>query len=111
MAAGTYRVALKSADGTLWLQRFVDLDAASGPLVLRLGSVAVGGRVLLGGRPLRARLVFSDEAGGEPVTLTSDDDGRFQGALPTARETVESRWTVEAQAVHPPIRRRLASSG
>ena len=82
LTAGSYRVAVKSADGTPWLQRFFELGADSGPLSLRLGFVAVAGRVLLGTQPLRARLVFFNEAGGEPVTLTSDDDGRFQGLLP-----------------------------
>ena len=69
----------QEADGTQWLQRFFELGAGSGPLSLRLGFVGVAGRVRLGTQPLRARLVFFDEAGGEPATLASDDDGRFQG--------------------------------
>ena len=107
LTAGSYRVAVQSADGTPWLQRVVALRAGSGPLSLRVGFMEVAGRVRLGAHPLRTRLVFSNEAGGEPVTLTSDDDGRFQGLLPAAPGVLETRWTVEAHAAHPPISRRL----
>jgi hypothetical protein len=107
LTAGSYRVAIQSADGTPWLQRVVALRAGSGPLSLRVGFVEVAGRVRLGEQPLRTRLVFSNESGGEPVTLTSDDDGRFQGLLPAAADVLETRWTVEAHASHPPISRRL----
>ena len=107
LTAGSYRVAVESSDGTRWLQRFFELGAGSGPLSLRVGLAAVAGRVRLGTQPLRARLVFFNEAGGEPVTLTSDDDGRFQGLLPVAPGVLETRWTVEAHAAQPPIHRRL----
>ncbi len=107
LAAGSYRVAVQSSDGRQWLQRAFDLGAESGPLSLRVGSMAVAGRVLLGAQPLGARLVFFNEAGGEPATLTSDDDGRFQGLLPTGPEVLETRWTVEVHAAQPPIKRRL----
>ena len=107
LTAGSYRIAIQSADGTPWLQRVVALRADSGPLSLRVGFVEVAGRVRLGAQPLRTRLVFINEAGGEPVTLASDDDGRFQGLLPAAPGVLETRWTVEAHAAHPPINRRL----
>jgi len=107
LTAGNYRVAIQSSDGTPWLQRVVGLRADSGPLSLRVGFVEVAGRVLLGAQPLRTRLIFSNEAGGEPVALTSDDDGRFQGLLPASPGVLETRWTVEAHAAHPPINRRL----
>jgi Carboxypeptidase regulatory-like domain len=108
LTAGGYRVDLKSSDGTQWLQRFFKLHAGSGPLWLRLRFVRVEGRVLLSGHPLRARLVFFNQAGGEPATLTSDDDGRFQGLLPVAPDdATETRWAVEVHAAQPPITRRL----
>jgi carboxypeptidase family protein len=107
LTAGTYRVALLGSDGTQWLQRFFDLGAGSGPLSLSLRFVEVAGRVSLGAQPLRARLVFFDEAGGEPVALGSDGGGRFQGRLPVAPEVPETRWTVEVHAAQPPINRRL----
>jgi hypothetical protein len=107
LTAGSYRVALVGSDGTQRLERFFDLDARSGPLSLRLGLTAVAGRALLGTRPLGGRLVFINEAGGEQVTLTSDDDGRFQGLLPVAPGVEETRWTVEAHPAQPPVHRRL----
>jgi Carboxypeptidase regulatory-like domain len=107
LTAGSYRVAVLSSDGTQRLQRFFELREGSGPLPLRLAFVGVAGRVRLGARPLRARLVFVNEVGGEPATLTSDDDGRFRGLLPVAPDVVETRWTVEAHAAQPPINRRL----
>jgi hypothetical protein len=107
LTAGSYRVAVSSSGGTLWLQRFFKLDEGSGPLSLRLPFVAVAGRVLLSAQPVRAQLAFFNEAGGEPATLTSDNDGYFQGLLPVAPDVQETRWTVEAHATHPAINRRL----
>lgn len=109
LTAGSYRVAVESAGGTQWLQRVFELNAGSGPLSLRVGFVGVAGRVLLSTQPLCARLVFFNEAGGEPVTLTSDDDGRFQGLLPVAPGVLETRWTVEVHGAQPPVNRRLES--
>jgi hypothetical protein len=107
LTAGSYRVAVSSSDGTPWLQRFFELGAGSGPLSLRLPFVEVEGRVLLSMQPVRARLVFFNEAGGEPATLTSDDGGYFHGLLPVAPDVQETHWTVEAHAAQPPINRRM----
>jgi hypothetical protein len=107
LAAGGYRVAVRTSRGALLHQRFVELGPGSGPLALRLRFVPLEGRVRLGPEPLRARLVLVDEAGGEPVRLESDDEGRFQGLLLAAPDAGETRLTVEARAQHPPVRRRL----
>ena len=107
LTAGSYRVALQSASGTPWLQRFFELRPESGPLSLSAASMRVAGRVRLGTQPLRARLVFFNEAGGEPVTVSSDDTGGFQGLFPVASSVSGTRWTVEAHAAKPPINRRL----
>jgi hypothetical protein len=107
LTAGTYRVAVETEGGTQWLQRVFELGAGRGPLSLHVGFVAVAGRVHLGTQPLRARLVFFNEAGGAPVTLASDDEGRFHGLLPVPPGIGETRWTVEAHAAEPPIHRRL----
>ena len=108
LAAGSYRVMVNSSDGTPWLQRDLELGAGSGPLPLRLAYVKVAGRVLLSGQPVRARLIFfNDEAGGQPVTLTSDDSGGFQGLLPVAADVKESSWVVEAHSDQLSSSRRL----
>jgi hypothetical protein len=107
LTAGSYRVAVESADGTPWLQRVFELRAGRGPLSLHVGVVPVAGRVRLGTQPLRARLVFFNEAGGEPLTITSDDDGLFEALLPVVPGVLETRWTVETHAAQPPIHRRV----
>jgi hypothetical protein len=107
LMAGNYRVVVSNSDGTPWLQQYFDLGADSGPLSLHLASVKVAGRVLLKMQPVRARLVFSNEAGGEPVTLNSDDQGSFQGLLPIAADALETTWIVDAHVAQPHTNRRL----
>jgi hypothetical protein len=108
LMAGTYRVIVSNSGGTPWLQRDFNLRAGSGPLSVRLGSAKVAGRVVLGMQPVRARLLFSNQAGGEPVTLKSDDDGRFQGVLPVAPDARETSWILEAHVAEPASERRIA---
>lgn len=108
LMAGDYRVAVSSSDGTAWLQRNVDLGKNSGQLSLRLASVKVRGQVMLASQPVRARLLFSNEAGGEPVTLKTDQDGRFQGLLPIAPDVKETSWIVEAHVAQPPSTRLIS---
>jgi len=109
LSAGSYRVMVNSSNGTPWLQRDFELGAGSGPLSLRLSFVRVAGRALLGMQPVRARLVFfNDEAGGQPVTLTSDDSGSFHGLLPVPPGAPETSWTVEARVARAPGVRRLS---
>ncbi len=108
LMAGTYGVTVNSSDGTPWLQQPFELGARSGPLSLRLAYVRVAGRVVLGTQPVRARLLFlNDAAAGAPVTLASDDHGSFQGLLPVPPGVQQTSWTVEAQTARPPINRRL----
>jgi hypothetical protein len=107
LMSGRYHVVVSSSDGALWLQRYFDLGPGSRPLSLRLASLSVAGRVRLSLQPVRARLVFFNDAGGQSATLTSDNDGRFQGLLPIAPGVQETSWTVEAHVAQPPVSRRL----
>ena len=100
LMAGSYRLAISSSDGMPWLQEDFQLRPDSGPLAVRLASVRVAGKVLLSGLPVRARLLFSNEDGGEPVTLVSDDQGNFAGLLPIAPDAKETKWIVEAHVAH-----------
>lgn len=109
LMAGSYRVTVRSSDGAEWLRKDFDLRPGSAPLALRLASVNVAGQVLLNAQPVRARLLFSNQAGGEPVTLSSDDQGRFKGILPVAPGSQETFWTVEAHVAYPETIRRLES--
>ena len=108
LVAGNYRVNISSSDGTPWLQRFFNLSAKSGSLSIRLPFMRVEGVVRLSSQPVHARLTFHNEAGGEPMTLTSDDGGFFQGLLPVTPGVQETKWTVEARGMQPPISRRLS---
>ena len=67
----------------------------------------MAGKVLLSGLPVRARLDFSNEDGGEPVTLNSDEQGAFKGLLPIAPDAKETAWIVEAHVTRPLTVRRL----
>ncbi len=108
LRAGNYHVKVTSSDGTLWLQRYFDLGERSGPLALHLASVNVAGRVRLSMQPVRARLFFVNNAGGQSATLISGDDGRFQGVLPVTPDIHQnSSWTVDAHVSQPPVSQHL----
>ena len=108
LTAGNYRVNVSSSDGRPWLQKFFNLSAESGPLSFRLPFIRVQGEVRLNSQPVRAHLMFHNDAGGEPMTLTSDDGGFFQGLLPVTPDARETKWTVEVHGVQPPISRRVS---
>lgn len=107
LMAGNYRVVVRGSDGAEWLQQYFDLNKSTGLLSLRVGAINVAGRVMMSSQPVRASLVFSNNAGGESATLNSDNDGRFQGLLPVAAGGQESTWTVEASVAQPPVTQRL----
>lgn len=104
---GSYRVIITGSDGAEWLRKDFDLRPDSGALALHLAWVRVAGRVLLNDQPVRARLMFSNQNGGEPVTINSDDGGRFAGLLPIAAGAQDSTWNIEAHVEHPKTTRRL----
>jgi len=104
--AGNYHIVVSGSDGTAWLQRNFNLGADSRRIALRIGSVPVAGRALLSSQPIRARLVFSNNASGESATLNSDENGHFQGLLPVAPNR-ETTWTIEAHVLQPPVTQRL----
>jgi hypothetical protein len=107
LMAGNYHVIIRSSDGTAWLQKYFDVDKASGPLLLHMSSANVAGRVTMSSQPVSARLVFTNNAGGESATLFSDDTGHFHGLLPIAPGMQESSWTVEAHVAQPPLTQHL----
>ena len=108
LTAGNYRLNISSSDGKPWLQQFFNLNTNDRLLMLRLPFMRVEGEVRLNSQPVRARLTFHNDAGGEPMTLTSDDGGFFQGLLPVTPGVQKTKWTVEANGVQPPISRRLS---
>lgn len=108
LVAGNYRISINRSDGKPWMNRFFNLSASSGPLSLHLPFMRVSGQVHLSTQPVRGHLIFFNEAGGEPTTLTSDESGFFQGLLPVTPGTEKTSWTIEARGVEPPVSRRLS---
>lgn len=107
LMAGSYRVFVRDSDGMEWLRQDFELSANSKPLALKLASVKVAGKVTLSGEPVKATLSFSNQAGGDPITLKSDDNGNFAGRLPITAGAEESVWDVEADVDHPETVRHL----
>lgn len=105
LMAGSYHIVVVGSGGTSWLQQNFDLGTSTRPLLLRVGSLSVAGRVTTGSRPVHASLRFTKNAGGETATLMSDDNGRFQGLLPSGLQ--ESSWSVEAHLLQPLVIQRL----
>lgn len=108
LMTGSYRVAVSSSDGMQWLKQDFELHPDSGPMALHLVAVRVAGKVLLNGLPVKARLEFSNEGGGEPVTLNSDVSGRYAGLLPISPDAKDTSWIVVAHVVHPETTRKLS---
>jgi hypothetical protein len=106
LMAGNYHVVVRGSDGAAWLQKYFDLRKNS-EILLHVSSVSVAGRVMMSSQPVRARLVFNNNAGGGATTLVSDDNGRFHGLLPGASATQTSSWTVQAHVVQPPLTQQL----
>lgn len=104
---GSYEVKLTTQGGLAWLSRSFELSERSGPLLLEAPGVKVAGIVLLAGQPLRARLVFGDDAGTARVTLESGEHGLFEGHLPATAEAREAGWAVEVHSASPPVNHRL----
>ena len=98
LVAGNYRVSISSSDGKPWMNRFFNLSAISAPLSLHLPFMRVSGQVHLSAQPVRGRLIFFNDAGGEPMMLTSDESGFFQGLLPITPGVEKTSWTIEAPA-------------
>jgi hypothetical protein len=106
LTRGAYRVEVTSESGARWASRTWTFDEATTSVALEVSIATLAGRVRLGARPLRARLTFVSEAGAGPVSLESDDEGHFEGSLPT-EATRGAGWTVEVEAAQPPVSRRL----
>lgn len=81
----SYSLRLRTSDSDIWFTDSEPFEAANGMPVRLLEPKAtkVRGLVTIGKRPLaKARLTFSTEAGLESVSLTSKEDGMFEGFLP-----------------------------
>jgi hypothetical protein len=104
---GFYQLDLRTAAGARWLSRPVELTERTGPLGLDARGLKVTGVVYAARGPLRAGLVFSNDATHAEVALQSGEDGSFRGHLPWSDEVQGSGWDVEVSSTTPPVSHRL----
>ncbi|HEX7614218.1 MAG TPA: carboxypeptidase-like regulatory domain-containing protein [Thermoanaerobaculia bacterium] len=101
----SYLLRLRTGDGDIWFTDSEPFEAGSAMAVRRLEPKAesVRGLVTIGKRPLaKARLTFGTEAGLESISLTSKEDGTFEGFLPRL-----GRWHVAAASESPHLHREV----
>lgn len=73
-----------------WAIEEIDVEAGQGPIDIRIPWVAVEGTVSRGGEPAQTSLWFVGLEGRQRVLLRSDEEGRFEGFLPS-----EGLWDIE----------------
>ncbi len=102
LTPGTLRVTLFDSAGSQFAQQRFDLSPATSDLLFDVPAVQVSGRVLLGRKPLAAKVWFGRRAGSVSVLLESDADGDFVGVLPRA-----GSWDVQVVSDDPVVDRVL----
>ncbi len=108
LAAGKYRVSVRSGTGAIWLEREIELTPGVGAFSLDLTPVSVSGSVRLGGKALgRGRIVLATKATRIPLGL--DEDGRFSGQIPRLEEGEEANpsWGALVESEDPKLRRMV----
>lgn len=103
MPVGSYRAVLHDSNGATFMAQVFDLTPTSPPVLLEPKLVPVRGKVLLGDRPLSARLWFGGQTHGVSVPMVTEKDGKFDGVLPS-----EGKWRVEIETEEPKLHRTLA---
>jgi hypothetical protein len=91
LEGGLYFITVRDANGAVVHTGGQMIEPGMAPLPIRIDRVVVRGTVTLGGEPVKARLTFNDSAG-KRVRMTSDAEGRFEGAIAGSER---SRWSVE----------------
>ena len=112
LVSGDYDIDVSRENGGLWKSADVSIGETDVQLPLLVMGEHVSGSITLGDRPLAATLSFGGEHG---ATLTSDDDGRFEGVIPPAesdnrRVHVEAPVAGIARTVHAKIERTEAGA-
>lgn len=98
---GSYNITVHVGSEKYFLDAF-EVEGQPGPLQIKIPLVSVKGKISLGGKPLRARLIFGGELGPRSVSLESSETGHFGGVLPRKGD-----WDVQIEASDPPVHRRL----
>jgi len=102
LSQGSYMVRIGSYAGDTWHRQQIEVDESPVPLFIDLEVVQVVGTVKLGESPLAALLTFGGPFGATRIKAKSDEDGRFELALPRAGD-----WTVHVSSEAPPVLREV----
>ena len=97
---GGYVLLVRDSTGNQVAMRELTLDRQTGEVRVEIPYVWVSGSVRLGEEPLIADVIFGGRFGAEKVTLHSDEEGHFEGALPR-----EGDWPVHVASSAPSIAR------
>lgn len=105
---GDYLLTIGQQDGSEWRTEELTVRSEDGdlPIEIILKSERVAGRVTLGDRPVAARVRFGGEHG---PGLVADEDGRFEGTIPTPPKEGEITLLVTSET--PDIQRTLVLKG
>ena len=100
---GEYEISIRHSDGSTWARQDVRVDADVVRHRFAVPSRTATGTVTHGGKPLAARLRFGGAYGATQQVIVADEEGHFEGVIPSEDET----WDVLVEAEQPPVRRTL----
>lgn len=102
---GSYRLSVRGSEGARWWIQSLEALPGMAPVAIEIPLVPVQGLLLLGRRPLAARMMFGGLFGSDrKVPFASDERGRFEGLLPG-----EGIWKVDLISQSPFLRQRAHS--
>ncbi len=80
LLAGTYRLSVRDAAGTVWAIKAVDVQSGHNAVVVPLAGIRCRGVLRIRGEKTAGQLLLSGD--GRGTTLVAEDDGRFEGVVP-----------------------------
>ncbi|HEY7216387.1 MAG TPA: carboxypeptidase-like regulatory domain-containing protein, partial [Thermoanaerobaculia bacterium] len=102
LAPGSYRLHVLGDSGTRWAAQEIQLEPGRTSVDIEIPLILVKGSVTLGDDPLSATLWFGGRSGSRRIRFQSDDDGRFEGFLPS-----EGVWPVDLASDEHDLRQTL----
>jgi hypothetical protein len=101
---GTYRIAVSTSSGTLWVSRTVALSPGSETVRIGTAACSLVGTIRLGDRGVAASIVLRGSKGSR-IAARSSDDGDFRGPMPCIEDPIAQKW--QAEVVAPSVRRSV----
>lgn len=105
LTPGPHTLRVHDAAGRTWFSQPVEIGLGETSLTATIEVDQVRGVVLLGDRPLVAKLTFGGEFGAVRIPVETDAEGRFETSLPVSPE----RWDVLIVAQEPRVRRAIVA--